>query len=166
MGIIKIYTYSSFGCISLWKTCKTTAAHYVDINLKNKCSLNLFPSSLEEVASGPTHERHAFLMALLPAQMGQVQGAASAFPMGNRGAGLCLHMSQTAAVLTQAYKNSQSSRLCSDPSNWQTCWKPARSGKIWVFGNSANRAALTGNSSGCLMLHYRFGWSCLWAGGP
>lgn len=49
-------------------------------------------------------------MALLPAQMGQVQRA-TAFPTGKWGTGFCLHMSQTAAVSTQAYKNSQSSRL-------------------------------------------------------
>lgn len=152
MSIIKIYTYSSFGCISLWKICKTTAAHYVDINLKNNCSLNPVSSSLEEADSGPTHERHASLMALLPAQMGQVQGAATAFPMGKWGAGFCLRMSQTAAVSIQAYKNSQSSRLCSDPSNRQTCWKLARSGKTWVFGNSANGAVLIGNFSG---------WCCI-----
>lgn len=153
MDKIKIYTYSSFGCISLWKTCKTTAAHYVDMNLKNNGSLNPAPSSLEEADSGPTHEKHASLMVLLPAQMGQGQGAATAFPTGKWGTGFCLRMSQTAAVSTKAYKNSQSSRLCSDPSNWQACWKLARSGKKWVFGNSVNGATLTGNSSHCLMLH-------------
>lgn len=165
MGIIKIYTYSSFGCISLWKTRKTTAAHYADINLKNNCSLNPVPSSPREADSGPAHERHASFMALRPAEMAQVQRAATALPTGKWGAGFCLHLRQTAAVSTQAYKNFQPSRLCSDPSNWQTCWMLARSGKIWVFGNSANGAALTGNSSGCLMLHYRFGRSCPWAGG-
>lgn len=61
-----------------------------------------------------------------------------------QGTMLCLHVSQAAAVSSQAHKNSQPSRLCSHSSISEASWKLARSGKIWVFGNSANGAALQG----------------------
>lgn len=81
----------------------------------------------------------------------------SSHSVHNTEAVFCLHMSQAAAVPSQAQKDFQPSRLCSDESISQASWKQARSGKKLGIWQPCRRTCFTGNSISCLMQqHYRF----------
>lgn len=163
MGIIKIYTYSSFGCISLWKTCKTTAAHYVDINLKNNCSLNCLlqpwrgwfwpnpwearfphgsPASSDGTSAGSSHSiLHGKVRCwVLPLH----EPNCSCFNPGIQK----LPMIQAVLWSKQLTNLLKAGQVWQNLGIWQLCkWSRVNREFQW------------------LMLHYRFGWSCLWAGG-